>query len=82
MIDRLKFLYIAIKNKVYYDLATILYYFSNKEGKQIDRQEVIGEAKGGPPPPIEILPMIKRVTTKPIIYSALISYSILEYNSN
>ena len=27
----------------------------------------------GPPPPIEMLPIIKRVTTKPLVYSASIS---------
>ena len=46
LILRLKVLHNAIKNKVYYDLAATLYYFSNKEKKRIDRPEVIDEAKG------------------------------------
>ena len=36
----------AIDNKGYYDVATTLYYFSNKERKRIDRPKVIGVAKG------------------------------------
>ena len=47
LILRLKLLHNAIENKVYYDLAAALYYFSNKETKEIDKPEVIGEAKGG-----------------------------------
>ena len=37
----------ALENKVYYGLATTLYYFSNKERKRIERPEVIGVAMGG-----------------------------------
>ena len=46
IILRLKLSHNAIESKVYYDLATTLYYFSNKERKQINRPEVKGEAKG------------------------------------
>ena len=38
---RLELSYNAIENKVYYDLATTLYYFSNKERKRIDKPEVM-----------------------------------------
>ena len=44
---RLEFSHNAIEIKIYYELATTLYYFLNNEGKRIDRQEVIGVAKGG-----------------------------------
>ena len=47
LILRLELSHNAIKNKVYYDLTNTLYYFSNKERKQIDRLEVIGVAKMG-----------------------------------
>ena len=47
LIVRLKLSHNAIENKVYYDLATTLYYFSNKERERIDRPEVIGEVKRG-----------------------------------
>ena len=47
LILRLKLLHNAIKNEVYYDLATTLCYFSNKERKRIDRPEVINVARGG-----------------------------------
>ena len=42
VILRLELSHNAIKNKVYYDLATTLYYFSNKERKRVDRPEVVG----------------------------------------
>ena len=68
---RLKLSHNTIKNKVYCDLAITLYYFSNKEIKRIDRPEVTGKAKKGvgapAPSPIEMPPMIKRMTTKPIV---------------
>ena len=47
LILQLKLSHNAIENKVYYHLATTLYYLSNKERKLIGRPEVIGEAKGG-----------------------------------
>ena len=59
--------------------------FQIRKKKRIDRSEVIGEAKGGargPHPPIQMSPMIERVTTKPIVYSASVSFSIFAYNSN
>ena len=37
---QLELLHNAIENKVYYDLTTTLYYFSNKERKRIDRPEL------------------------------------------
>ena len=76
----------AIESKVYYCLDITLYYFSKKERKQIDTPEVIGVAKGGgdirPAPLIDMPPMIKRMTTKPAVYSTLVSFRIFEYNSN
>ena len=57
LVLRLKLSHNAIKNKVYYNLATTCY-FSNKEKKRIDRPEVNSVDKGkggrGPPPPIEM----------------------------
>ena len=47
LIFRLKLSHNTIDGKVYLDLATTLYYFSNKEKKRIDWPEVISEAKGG-----------------------------------
>ena len=69
LILRLKLSHNAIENKVYYDLATTLYYFSNKERKQIDRPEVIGVVKGeeGKPLAIERPPVIERMTTNLIV---------------
>ena len=45
LIFRLELSLSAIENKVYYDLATTLYYFSNEKRERIGRPEVI--AKGG-----------------------------------
>ena len=64
---RLKLSQNAIENKVYYDVAITLCYFSDKEKIRIDRPEVICVVKGerGRPP---MPPMIKRMLTKPILY--------------
>ena len=70
LIFRLKLSNNAIENKVYYDLATTLYYFSNKESKQIGRPEVIGVVKGeeGKPLAIERPPVIEKDDNKPYCF--------------
>ena len=47
LIYRLELLHNTIENKVYYDLATTFYCFSNRERKRIDRSKDTGVAKGG-----------------------------------
>ena len=87
LILRLQLSHNTFENKVYYDLATTLYYLSNKERKLTNRPEVIWVARGGAMGPmikmplIEMPPMIKRMTTKPIVYSISVSFRIYAYNS-
>ena len=60
-------------------------FFHIRKGNKIDRPEAIGVVKGGSGPVallIEMPPMIKRMTTKPIIYSVSLSFSIFAYKSN
>ena len=47
LIFRLELSHSALDDKVYYDLAIAIHYFSSNERKQIERPEVIGVAKGG-----------------------------------
>ena len=83
---RLELSHSGIENKVYYDLATTEYYFSNKERKRNDRPEVIGVERRvegqRARPPIEMALMIKRISTKLIAYSILVSCRIFAYKSN
>ena len=74
----------AIENKVYYDLAITLRYFSNKERKQIDKPEIIAAAKRGtrgPASPVEKPPMVKMMPTKPVFYSISVSRTNVTNNN-
>ena len=71
LILRLKLLHNAIENKVYYDLAAALYYFSARSYRRSQGGE---EGAGGLPPAIEMPPKTKRMATKPIIHSAAVFF--------
>ena len=87
LILRLELSHNAIENKVNYDLAITLTYISNKERKQIDRREVIGVANGEGGAGGLLFskwnaPTIKRMTTKSIVHSIWVFFSIFVYSSN